>query len=139
MKIEVLSPHQSNVMQRMVAKDLTATNCNVYIDPGEVAQLNEVKLINCVIQSEGHQIRTNERGEIYSESSYATAIYGRLKADKSDPYKEEGIAVYANGKLVYGIHPDNVENNIEALANGTMVFDWKKLLDYVKQGGEKND
>lgn len=32
-----------------------------------------------------------------------------------DVYREAGIAIYIKGKMVVGIHPDNVENNVKAL------------------------
>ncbi len=135
MEIKVLPG--GKVMQRMIGKDLTATNCDVRIDAGDVNQLNEVKLINCVIQSEGHQILTNEKGEIYSESHYNTWTPPKIIYNRSDIYKDEGIAIYVKGKLVYGIHPDNVENNVEALDNGSLKFDWKQLLKNAEGGEEK--
>lgn len=43
-------------------------------------------------------------------------------------YKKEGIAIFIKGKMVVGVHPDNVENNVEGLDNGAMKLDWKTLL-----------
>lgn len=42
-------------------------------------------------------------------------------------YKEEGVAIYSKGRLVYGIHPDNVDNNLKHLKDGTLKFDWGSL------------
>ena len=44
-----------------------------------------------------------------------------------DFYKEEGIAIFIKGRMVLGIHPDNVENNLDALNSGAMKINWKSL------------
>lgn len=41
-----------------------------------------------------------------------------------DLYKNEGMAIYIKGKMVIGIHPKNLENNLMHLTNGNMSFDW---------------
>lgn len=44
-------------------------------------------------------------------------------------YKNYGLVIYIKGKPVVGIHPDNLENNINALDNGHMKFAWKQLFN----------
>jgi len=44
-------------------------------------------------------------------------------------YASEGAAVFIKGKMVIGIHPDNLENNIRNLATGNMKIDWERLLE----------
>jgi hypothetical protein len=41
-----------------------------------------------------------------------------------DLYKDEGLAIFIKGKMVIGIHPKNLENNLMHLAKGNMGFDW---------------
>jgi hypothetical protein len=48
-----------------------------------------------------------------------------------DIYQNEGIAIFAKGKMILGIHPDNVENNVKSLDNGSMKINWECLLDTV--------
>ena len=43
-------------------------------------------------------------------------------------YKNEGISIFVKGKMVLGIHPDNLENNTKALNNGDIKIDWELLL-----------
>jgi hypothetical protein len=50
-------------------------------------------------------------------------------SDIDEFYRNEGIAIYCKGKMVYGIHPDNVDNNLKALSEGTMKFNWEYLRE----------
>ncbi len=46
-----------------------------------------------------------------------------------DYYVSEGLAIFIKGKMVIGIHPDNLENNIRNLTTGNMQIDWEYLLE----------
>jgi hypothetical protein len=39
-------------------------------------------------------------------------------------YKNEGMAIFIKGKMVIGIHPDNLINNLYNLAEKNMNLDW---------------
>lgn len=43
-------------------------------------------------------------------------------------YKNEGIAIFVKGKMMIGIHPDNLVNNTKALNDGQLKIDWELLL-----------
>lgn len=47
-------------------------------------------------------------------------------------YHKEGMAIYYGDVFAYGIHPNNLENNLEALINGDMKFDWKSIKERTK-------
>lgn len=49
---------------------------------------------------------------------------------KEDFYRNEGFAVFVKGKLILGVHPDNLENNAKHLNNGDMKIDWEYALKY---------
>jgi hypothetical protein len=102
---------------------LVIQHCDVTIEEN-FHELEDVKLENCVLMFADETVYTDHAGRIYK----------REPKNKIDLFKEEGIAIYVKGKLVYGIHPDNVENNIEALDNGSMKFDWKQLLKNAEGG-----
>lgn len=44
-----------------------------------------------------------------------------------DFYKNEGAAVFIKGKMVFGIHPDNLHNNLRALENGDLKIKWWQI------------
>ena len=46
-----------------------------------------------------------------------------------DKYVSEGLAIFIKGKMVIGIHPDNLTNNIRDLENGNMKINWGYLLE----------
>lgn len=121
MKVKLIHGMGSVVDTEVKDKSVLILNCDVTVEEN-FHDLNRVKMENCMINFADETVYTDPQGYIYRRESN----------NKRDPFKEEGIAIYVKGKLVYGIHPDNVENNVEALSNGTMGFDWKKLLDYMK-------
>jgi hypothetical protein len=47
--------------------------------------------------------------------------------------RNEGIAIFVKGKMVIGIHPDNVENNTKLLNSGDMKIDWELLVQRVNE------
>lgn len=49
-----------------------------------------------------------------------------MKKSGNEFYKK-GLAIYLGDKMYIGIHPDNLENNLEHLIKGTMRFDWSEL------------
>lgn len=53
---------------------------------------------------------------------------------KEDFYRNEGFAVFVKGKLILGVHPDNLENNAKHLNNGDMKIDWELALKYPGMG-----
>jgi hypothetical protein len=61
------------------------------------------------------------------KSNLTKMIVGENKAEEF--YKNEGMAIYIKGKLAVGIHPDNLENNINALSKEDMKLNWKLLYD----------
>lgn len=54
----------------------------------------------------------------------------------NDFYTNEGVVIIANGQMILGIHPDNVENNLMALADGRMQINWGSVLDRWKEAQE---
>jgi len=46
-------------------------------------------------------------------------------------YKQEGAAIFIKGKMILGIHPDNLENNLKALNNGDMKIDWEAMNAHI--------
>lgn len=43
-------------------------------------------------------------------------------------FREQGMAIYIKGKMVVGIHPNNLQNNIDGLASDDLKFHWPTLL-----------
>lgn len=58
---------------------------------------------------------------------YAKEKEVKKEIDITDLYKNEGMAIFIKGKMVVGIYPDNLENNLKLLANGNMGFDWRVI------------
>lgn len=50
---------------------------------------------------------------------------------KEDIYKNEGMAIFIKGKMVIGIHPDNLINNLYHLSEGNMKLDWGAIAKNV--------
>ena len=123
MQVKLIQGMGSVVDTEVKDKEVLIHNCDVTVEEN-FHDLNKVKMENCVIYFADETVYTDPQGYIYK----------REPNNKPDPYKEEGIAIYVKGKLVYGIHPDNVENNVEALDNGSMKFDWKQLLKNAEEG-----
>jgi hypothetical protein len=44
-------------------------------------------------------------------------------------YKNEGMAIFIKGKMVIGIHPDNLINNLYNLSEGNMKVDWGGIAE----------
>ncbi|MGV4321351.1 hypothetical protein [Bacillus mojavensis] len=63
---------------------------------------------------------------------------GAKETDLDDFYREHGLAIYIKGVMVVGIYPDNLENNIEALDNGRMRFEWRQLLNNAEESIRKS-
>lgn len=46
-------------------------------------------------------------------------------------YREDSLAIYVKGRLVYGVHPKNVNNFIDQLETGELKFDWSSIKQYL--------
>jgi hypothetical protein len=107
--------------------NMLISNCNVEVEENLVEQLNDIKMVSSVIKLSDKIIFTNEEGEF----THIDKI--KKQNNHNDFYKNEGIAIFVKGNLVYGIHPDNLESNLEALTKGDMKFDWEVIKNnYVK-------
>jgi len=66
--------------------------------------------------------------EHYSENCVtAECIKVPKYTTNADFYRNEGITIFVKGKFKLGIHPDNMENNIKALNDGTSKIAWDKF------------
>lgn len=107
--------------------NMLISNCNVTVEENMVDQLNDIRLVNSIIKLSDKTVFTNEHGQPY----YVESINEKSSVD--DIYKDEGIAIFIKGKLIYGIYPDNLENNLEALIKGDMKIDWEVIKNnYLK-------
>lgn len=48
---------------------------------------------------------------------------------RDDIYKNEGMAIFIKGKMVIGIHPNNLINNLSNLEKGNMSINWSQLAE----------
>lgn len=60
------------------------------------------------------------------------------KEELENFYKNEGMVIYIKGKPMIMIYPDNLENNLKALNNGDLKFDWELMLSRANDE-ENND
>lgn len=103
--------------------NMIITNCNVVVEENLIDQLNEIKMINSVIKLPDTTIYTDDQGKFLKVVKDNPKNNGTLES----VYKEDGMAIYINGRMVIGIHPDNLINNLENLHTGNMKFDWKTI------------
>lgn len=47
-------------------------------------------------------------------------------------YRDQGIAIYVKGELVFGLSPIMLEEKLRKLNNGDVVFNWQGLIDHSK-------
>lgn len=109
-----------------VKGNMYINNCDITVEENLVEQLNSIKMLNSVIKLSDKIIYTNDTGKFTQITEKENEV---KKADVSDFYKEEGMAIFINGQMVIGIHPDNLENNLNALSDGTMKIDWKVIKE----------
>ncbi|MFT4400548.1 hypothetical protein ACMX2I_10970 [Bacillus sp. SW14] len=75
-------------------------------------------------------VRNSEKNRItyYNALSNDFTVLEEEKDYSGEPtydfYKNEGVAIFIKGKMVYGIHPDNLHNNLKALKNGDLKIKW---------------
>jgi hypothetical protein len=71
---------------------------------------------NLIQVNKTHYEQLKQKVELYEAAEKARIV--------DDIYKTEGMAIFIKGKLAFGIHPNNLTNNLYHLSKGNMNIDW---------------
>jgi hypothetical protein len=52
-------------------------------------------------------------------------------------YKNNGMAIFVKGRMVVGIHPDDLIGILEGLSKENIKFDWSYSLEIARKGEGK--